>query len=102
MAKGNIKAGTYTGTGSAINLQLGFAPDFFIAWNATDGDIVHLWALGMGAGTTVDIAAAAVSNAADGVTAYAGTRGGNAAGLTLGTDLSENAKVYYYIAIGNQ
>jgi hypothetical protein len=102
MAKGQIKVGTWTGTGSAITLQLGFVPDFFMAFNVTDGDYATFWFNGMSAGTSIDIAAAVASNAADGVTVYDGTAGGNAAGLTLGTDLSESAKVYRYIAIGEQ
>jgi len=99
--KGQIKIGTYTGTGAAIVLELGFAPDYFKSTNITDGDILHEWYLGMAADTTVDTAAAVVTNAADGVTAYAGTGGLTSVGLTLGTDLSESAKVYYYIAVAN-
>lgn len=96
-----FKAGTYTGTGSAITLQLGFIPDYFQVVNYTDGDIMHMWSDGMTADTTVDIAAAVVSNAAGGITRYTGTIAANSAGLTLGTDLSENAKVYYYMALAN-
>lgn len=92
------KTGTYTGTGAAITLQLGFIPDEFRAVNITDGDIDHIWFDGMTAGTTVDTGTAVVSNADNGVTRYAGTPGGNAAGLVLGTDLSESAKVYRYTA----
>lgn len=102
MAKGQIKVGTYTGTGAAITLELGFVPDYFRSVNITDGDITHEWFLGMTAGTSIDTAAAVVANADNGVTAFDGTAGATAAGLTLGTDLSESGKVYRYIAIANQ
>lgn len=102
MAKGQVKIGTYTGTGAAITLALGFVPDYFRAVNITDGDITHEWFLGMSAGTSVDTAAAVTGNADNGVTAFDGTAGATAAGLTLGTDLSESGKVYYYLALANQ
>lgn len=100
--KGQIYAGTYTGTGAAINVQIGFIPDFVFIFNVTDSDIAHVFFNGMTAGTSIDIAAAVAANAADGVTAYAGSRGANSAGFTVGTDASENAKVYRYFAIANQ
>jgi hypothetical protein len=105
--KGQIKVGSYTGTGAAINVSIGFVPDFVLLTNATDGDIAAMWFNGMSAGTAIDIATAAqttgtITNAADGITAYAGTRAGVGAGFTVGTDYSENAKVMRYIAIANQ
>lgn len=102
MAKGNIKAGTYTGTGSAIVLQLGFVPDYFCTINITDADEKYEWFSGMAAGTAILTNTAVANQASNGVTAYQGTAGGNAAGLTLGTALSENAKVYRYLALSNQ
>lgn len=101
MFKGGIKVGTYEGTGAAITLEIGFVPDFFLAVNTEDGDDVWIWFNGMAAATTVNIAAAAATEA-NGVTAYAGasTVGSEAApGLTLGTALSESGKTHYYIAI---
>lgn len=100
--KGQIKVDTYTGTGAALNVSIGFIPDFLFIVNITDGDLVTMWFNGMTAGTSVDIAAAVAGNAADGVTAYAGTAGGVGAGFTVGTDASENAKVYRYFAVANQ
>lgn len=101
MAKGQIKVGTYTGTGSAYNLELGFAPDIFITMNYTDGDFMSIWSSDMTDDTGIDISTAVAGNAADAVTPYAGSSGSNSQGLTLGTDLSESAKVYAYIAIAN-
>lgn len=100
--KGQIKAGTFTGTGAAINVPLGFIPDFLFVVNVTDGDLIHTWFNGMTAGTTVDIGAAAVANADNGITAYAGSAGANPAGFTAGTDISESGKVYRYFAVANQ
>lgn len=88
--------GTYTGTGAAINVILGFKPDFLIVVNYTDGDIIGFWNRAVhAAGTSTDVAAAAATNAADGFTAYSGTEG---EGFTAGTDFSESAKVYGYFA----
>lgn len=100
--KGQTKVGTFTGTGAAINVQIGFVPDFLFIFNVTDGDIAHVWFNGMTDGTSIDIAAAVAPNADNGVSAYAGTRGGNGAGFTVGTDISESAKVYRYFAVANQ
>jgi hypothetical protein len=95
-----VKVGTVTGTGAIINVSLGWVPDFLVIFNATDGDLVGLWANGMTADTNVDIAAAAITNAAGGISTYAGTAALQA-GFSLGTDYSESAKVYYYMAVRN-
>ncbi len=99
---GHIKSGTYDGTGSAYNLELGFTPDFLLVVNYTDGTPVSIWHKDMTDDTTVDIAAAAASNAADGVTPYAGVAGSNSKGLSLGTDLSVSGKKYVYFASASQ
>ena len=90
--------GTYTGTGAVVNVVLGFKPDFLLIVNITDGDIVHMGFRGLtAAGASVDIAAAVAANAADALTlTYEGTTG---EGFSVGTDASESAKVYGYLAI---
>jgi hypothetical protein len=90
--------GTYTGTGAAINVVLGFKPDFLLVFNATDGDIVGIAGRGItAAGAGIDIGAAAAANAADAFTlTYEGATG---EGFTAGTDYSESGKVYGYLAI---
>lgn len=95
-----MKTSSYTGTGAAINVETGFTVNFLIVFNRTDGDIVGLWTPGVGADKAIDIAAAAAANAADGFTAYAGSTGSASVGFTAGTDYSESAKVYDYIAFG--
>jgi hypothetical protein len=100
--KGQIKVGTYTGTGAAINLQLGFVPDYFRTINITDGDAGIAWFKGMGAGTGITEGAALATLASNGITVYAGARGSASAGLTIGTAGSVNNKVYRYVAMANQ
>jgi hypothetical protein len=100
--KGQIKVGTYTGDGAIQNILLGFEPDFVMLFNITDGDLAGIWFRGMTADTGIDIAAAVAANAADAITAYAGSEGANAKGFTVGTDYSESAKVYRYVALANQ
>lgn len=96
---GEIKVGNYTGTGAVINVELGWIPDFLIIFNATDGDLVALWANGMADDTAVDIAAAAAPNAANGVTTYDPADYSGKQGFTVGTDYSESAKVFRYVAM---
>jgi hypothetical protein len=95
-----LKVDSFTGNGAVQNIELGWIPDFLIIFNATDGDLVGLWANGMAAGTNVDIAAAAITNAADGITAYVGDST-HKEGFTVGTDYSESAKVFRYVAMRN-
>jgi hypothetical protein len=93
-----VVVGTYTGTGAAVNVVLGFKPDFVLIANVTDGDILGAAFRGISpAGSAIDIAAAAITNAADALTlTYEGTTG---EGFTVGTDYSESAKVYGYLAV---
>lgn len=94
----STKIGTYTGNGAAQNISLGFVPDFVFIVNVTDGDIVLMWFAGITAeGASTDIAAAVAPNADNGVSTYAGSSTA-APGFTVGTDGSENAKVYGYFA----
>lgn len=96
----NIKTGSYTGDGAAQNISVGFEPDYVRIINATDGTTVSEWFNGMAAGSAITVVAAAgpVLDAANQITAYAGSTTA-ATGFTVGTDLSVSAKVYYYLAI---
>lgn len=93
-----VKTGTYTGTGAAINIEIGFIPAYLRIWNETDGDIFWDWVEGMAAGTCIATSTAVAAQASNGVTVYGGTRGDDAAGFTVGTALSESAKVFRYVA----
>lgn len=93
-----VKVGTYTGTGAVINISLGWVPAFVMVINVTDGDVIGMWFNGMTDGTAIDIAAAVAANAADGISDYAGSTTA-APGFTVGTDYSENTKVFRYLAV---
>lgn len=100
--KGHIVTGTYTGTGAALNLELGFIPDYFRTINITDGNAGLTWFNGMADGTAIAEGAALASQASNGITTYAGSEAANSAGLTIGTAASVSAKVYRYVAIAGQ
>ena len=99
MAKPQVKTGTYTGTGAAINLQLGFIPTYFRTINITDGNAGITWFDGMAAGTGITEGSALATLGSNGITKYEGTAAGDSAGLTVGTAGSVSAKVYRYIAV---
>ncbi len=108
MSKNNIVIGSYTGTGAAINLSLGFVPDHIEVFNVTDGDDRWEWFAGMTAGHALYQRSvtdnAATGNAgmsritANGITAYPGS-GTASPGITVGTALSESGKTFYYKAV---
>lgn len=101
MAKqGDIVTGTYEGTGAAINISVGFVPDYVRIINQEDNDALWEWFNGYPAGTATATAAAVADLAANGVTAYTGTTSA-AAGFTVGTALSESGKTHYYLAMRN-
>ena len=93
-------SGVITGTGSAITVQCGFIPDYVRAVNITDGTRVDEWFAAMDDGTSIAVVAAAgpTLNAADGITPYAGTSGGDSAGFVIGSDISISAKKIAWIA----
>lgn len=95
------KVGTVTGTGAAINIQLGWVPDYVKVINYTDGDTIHEWFNGMTAGHAIKTDTAVAKITANGITAYEGTAAANSKGFTIGTDVSESADVLYYFAMRN-
>ena len=94
---GGIATGTYTGTGSSINVVLGWVPDYLRIINITDGDVTSEWFAGMTDGTSVDTAAAVASNASGSISKLESDSLGY--GFSTGTDNSENGKVFRYLAI---
>lgn len=94
---GGIAISTYTGTGSAINVAIGFVPDYVRIINITDSDVTAEWFAGMTDGIAVDTAAAVAANADNGISKLESTSLGF--GFIVGTDYSESAKVYRYIAL---
>lgn len=98
------KVGTYTGSGAAQNISIGFIPDYVRIVNLTAPGMDE-WFNGMAAGTSVtaatDVAAAGIRAAPGGVTAFEGTPNNAGQGFTVGAALSTNASVYRYVAIQN-
>jgi hypothetical protein len=86
--------GTYTGTGAAQTITLGFKPKAVFILNSTDGDAVTMHFDGMSDATAISIGAAAAAVATGGVTL-------SSRGFSVGTDasVSESAKVFRYLAI---
>ena len=107
---GNIKVGTVTGTGVAINISLGFIPDYVRIVNVTDGDTIHEWFYGMGAADAIkaiNVVDSGSSGAAGlslitsaGIDAYVGDSS-NAKGFTISSTISEADKVLRYVAIAS-
>ena len=93
-ALNQTKAGSYTGTGAAQTITLGFEPKAVIVMNTTDGDAVTLHFDGMTDATAITITTAAAAVASGGITL-------TSRGFTVGTDasVSESAKVFAYLAI---
>lgn len=105
-----VKIGSYTGTGAAINIELGFDPDYVRIINATDGDNIWEWFDGMAAGsalftrTVVDNATTGNSSLAlitsNGVTKFNGNSSVGK-GFTAGSAISESGKTFRYVAMRN-
>ena len=100
MSNDLIRVGTVTGTGAAINISLGWIPDRVEVVNVTDGDTVDIWYRGMTNGTSISIVLAAAMRATNGISEYAGTATA-APGFTIGSDISETAKVLRWCAMRN-
>lgn len=85
--------GTYTGTGAAQDVTLGFKPIFLMIFNETDGDVLNIKYGSSAAATHISIDAAVSQIAANGITF-------SDRGFTAGSDnsVSENLKVFRYIA----
>lgn len=96
----NFITGTVTGTGAAINVPLGFVPDYVRVVNVTDADQIDEWFSGMTDGTSIQTNTAVAARASNGISAYAGSVS-VAPGFTIGSGISETAKVLRYFAARN-
>ena len=85
------KAGQYEGDGAVKSFDLGFKPVMVLLVNTEDGDVLALHIDVMTADTAIDIAAAVASNANNAITLHS-------RGFSVGTDYSESAKTYFYVA----
>ena len=100
MSNDLIRVGTVTGTGAAINISLGWIPDYVKVVNLTDGDTIDEWFRGNGAGTSIRTVLAVATNATNGISEYAGT-GAIAPGFTIGTAISETGDTLNWFALRN-
>ncbi len=82
---------TYTGTGAAVSVTLGFKPQCVIVWNETDGDVLFIHINGMTAATAIQIDTAVAALGSNGVTL-------SSSGFSAGSSMSESAKVFRYLA----
>lgn len=91
-----MKTGSYTGSGAAQTVTLGFKPKVLFLINITDGDVLSVFTDTMTAGTNISVDTEVALESSNGVTL-------TAAGFSLGTGttVNENAKVFHYVAIGN-
>lgn len=99
----NIRTGTVEGTGAALNVALGFVPDYVRLWNA-DGDTVIEWSSGMTDGHGIkSTATGPAAITADGISAYEGAQASEGAGFTIGADagVNESGKDIHYLAVRN-
>jgi hypothetical protein len=96
----NIKTGSTTGTGAAINIELGFIPDFVAVFNTTDADQIDFWLTGMTAATSIQVNTAVATRASNGISTYAGSST-TSKGFTIGSGISESGKTLIYLAIEN-
>lgn len=90
-ALNEYKTSTYTGTGAAVSVSLGFKPAFVLVWNETDGDVLFLHIDGMTAGSAISIDTEVAAEATNYVTL-------SSSGFSVGTGMSESAKVFRYLA----
>ena len=102
-----FKQGQVTGAGAAINVSLGWVPDYVKVFNITDGTLAYEWVNGMPAanalrtqnvvdnGTTTNGSFNAIT--ANGITSFAGS-GSAAPGFTIGSAIAVSAKTLSWVA----
>ena len=87
MSNPQVVVGSFTGTGAAQNIVIGFQPDHVEILDATNFGILDVWFRGIAAGTSVQ-SSGALRAAPGGITAYAGSSAGAGEGFTVGAALS--------------
>lgn len=106
-----IRTGTYTGTGAAVNIELGWTPDYVKVVNVTDGDEYWEWFAGMTAAHAIYTRSvtdnATTGNAgitritSNGISQRSPTDYASKQGFTAGSALSESGDTFAYIAVRN-
>jgi hypothetical protein len=103
-----FRKGTLVGAGAAVNIPLGWQPDYVKVFNVTDGSVVYEWTSDMAAASAfktqnvVDNATTGNSSLAtinaNGISAFAGS-GTQAKGFTIGSAIAVNGKTLAWIAM---
>ena len=86
-----IASGSFTGTGAAVEVKLGFKPRRVEIFNNTDGDDLFINFEGMSAGDAIKIAAAVSKVTTNGISL-------RNYGFTAGSDCSESGKSMLWLA----
>lgn len=117
MFKGHFKRGSVEGTGSAINVECGFTPDYVwllniddagslwpsMTWTADMADASAFKTLAIvDSGSTAGKSSEKVTT--NGITPYAGTVGSDSEGFTIGadTDVNASAETIVYVAMASE
>jgi hypothetical protein len=95
-----FKSGTVVGTGAAINVGLGWTPEYVKVVNVTDADQIDEWHVSMADGTAIQTNTAVATRATNGISKYAGDAA-NPKGFTIGSGISEAAKTLFWFAQRN-
>lgn len=98
----NIKTGTVTGTGAALNVSLGFSPDHVTVINDTTNDRLE-WYSSLPAGNAYKRLAAGGGSkiTTGGISQFAGS-GTQQTGFTIGTDaVNGSGNTLRYVALAN-
>ena len=102
MHKGHNTTGSIVGTGAAINVSLGFIPEWVEVLNVTTIGGIE-WHAGMGNGFGLKTISTGVRTVITtlGISAYAGVEGGAGQGFTIGADAVINVatNVIYWRAL---
>lgn len=102
---GEIATGKYTGTGAAVNVVLGFVPDYVRVINATDGDVSWEWTSELTDGHAFQTANHDATQqsviTSNGVSKLDPKDFSTKKGFTAGSALSESEKVFIWFAARN-
>lgn len=98
-----IVTGSTTGTGAALNVEVGFSPKVVVIINETDPGM-YIWTDTMADAEMQKMtdAVALTFPTSNGVSAYAGAIAATGTGFTIGADADMNAAsdVIHYVALG--
>ena len=93
----SVLTGSVAATGVAINLSIGFVPEYVKVINVTDGLVIYEWFNTMADGTAIRTDLAVGPQAANGISKYLGTSA-LAPGFTLGTAIALAGKTLAWLA----